>query len=155
MGYPSTWYLKDEETRKRVLDNLKSVCYKGGRITGPRNAESGHMAKIQSEIPLEKRIEYGKIAADTCRELKVNAFFDPKLRTEIARKGGRVQGAKNAASGHCKEISQKYWEDVKNGTKMRTKKEYYYSIVDKKSILVGVGETPPSGYIKGRKIIFD
>jgi hypothetical protein len=104
--------------KKRLKDGLtgvelfygRSVSYdemlennrKGGKIQGPKNAEFGHMKNIQ---PLGASLG-GKKGSEICREKQVNAFFDPKLRYEIAKKGGLVQGRRNVESGHLKKIAQ-------------------------------------------------
>jgi hypothetical protein len=80
----------------------KIACSIGGNIQGKRNAESGHMSKIQKQGASLG----GKKSAEVCRERQKNAFFDPILRTEIAKLGGHVQGKKNAESGHLKRIAQ-------------------------------------------------
>lgn len=78
------------------------ACSIGGQIQGKRNAESGHMVNIQK---IGSSIG-GKKSSEICREKRVNAFFDPVLRNEIARKGGQTQGKNNAESGHLKKIAQ-------------------------------------------------
>jgi len=78
-------------------------CSKGGKVQGKRNAETGHMYEIQK---LSNCSEAGKLGAEICRERKVNAFFDPKLRKDISSKGGKVQGKRNAETGHLKRIAQ-------------------------------------------------
>lgn len=84
-------------------DEAMKICSSlGGKVQGVRNRESGHMKKIQS---LGSSIG-GKKSSEICREKQVNAFFDPKLRAEIAKKGGEVQGKRNVQSGHLKRISQ-------------------------------------------------
>ena len=84
-------------------DEAMKICSSlGGKIQGPRNRESGHMKNIQT---LGSSIG-GKKSSIVCREKQVNAFFDPVLRTEIARMGGQVQGKINSNSGHLKIIAQ-------------------------------------------------
>lgn len=69
---------------------------------GKANAESGHMSRIQK---LGASLG-GQKSSEVCREKQTNAFFDPILRKSIAKKGGQIQGKKNAASGHLKRIAQ-------------------------------------------------
>jgi hypothetical protein len=76
---------------------------KGGQIQGKRNAESGHMTRIQKMSDCSAA---GKKGATTCKERGVNAFFDTSLRHEISSKGGKIQGKRNAESGHLKRISK-------------------------------------------------
>jgi hypothetical protein len=100
----------------------KIACSMGGKIQGKRNAESGHMVDIQ-KIGASLG---GKRSSEVCREKQKNAFFDPLLRTEIAKLGGHVQGKKNAESGHLKKIAQlpnkrnegKIWITDGNSNKM-------------------------------------
>lgn len=77
-------------------------CSRGGSVQGPKNAKSGHMKNIQKQGASLG----GKKSVEVCRERQKNAFFDPILRTEIAKLGGHVQGKKNAESGHLKRIAQ-------------------------------------------------
>ena len=74
----------------------------GGIKSGKLNAESGHMSAIQT-LGSSKG---GKRSSIVCRERGVNAFFDAKLRHDIAKKGGQIQGKNNAESGHLKRIAQ-------------------------------------------------
>jgi hypothetical protein len=81
---------------------IQELCRLGGIYQGKRNAESGHMSKIQKQGASLG----GKRSAEVCREEQKNAFFDPSLRTEIAKLGGHAQGKKNVESGHLKRIAQ-------------------------------------------------
>lgn len=81
---------------------ISELCRLGGMKIGKANKESGHMKKIQK---LGAAIG-GKRGSEVCRETKTNAFFDPILRTEIARLGGKAQGKINADSGHLKRIAK-------------------------------------------------
>jgi len=93
------YYLLTGQTDKSALVSSSL----GGKVQGKKNAESGHMKNIQKLGNLSKN---GKKGAEICREKKVNAFFDPYLKKEIAIKGGKVQGKRNAESGHLKRISK-------------------------------------------------
>ena len=84
-------------------EELSSNASIGGKIQGQRNADSGHMANIQKMVDMSS---LGKRNSEICRSKKVNAFFDPSLRKEISSKGGKVQGKRNADSGHLKRIAQ-------------------------------------------------
>jgi hypothetical protein len=81
---------------------ISELCKLGGIKTGKANKESGHMKNIQ----LLGASIGGKKSSEVCRELKTNAFFNPVLRNEIAKLGGKVQGKNNANSGHLKRIAQ-------------------------------------------------
>ncbi len=84
-------------------DEAMKICASlGGQIQGLRNRDSGHMTNIQK---LGSSIG-GKKSSAICKEKKVNAFFDPTLRIEIAKLGGKVQGKRNRESGHLKRIAQ-------------------------------------------------
>lgn len=81
-------------------------CSKGGKKQGKINAETGHIQRISKEQPPEVRSAAGKKGAETGRKRGVNAFFDPVLRKEICSIGGKVQGKRNADSGHLARIAQ-------------------------------------------------
>lgn len=119
-------------------DEKFSISSAGGKIQGKKNAESGHMKKIQK---LSNSSENGRKGAEICRERKTNSFFDPELKKEIASKGGKIQGKKNAESGHLKRIAQLPNERnsgakwITNGTLSKTIKPH---------------EQMPEGYYYGR-----
>jgi len=132
-------------------DEAMKICSTlGGRVQGKKNAESGHMKQIQSEL---NHSVIGKKGAEVCKEKGVNAFFDPDLRIAICKKGGSTQGKINASSGHCKTIANKYWNDVKTGKIQRTKKYWIYNKETNHSMLISESEEIPFGYQKGRKIV--
>ena len=81
---------------------ISELCRLGGIKTGKMNKDSGHMKNIQH---LGASIG-GKRSSEVCRELQTNAFFNPILRNEIAKLGGKSQGKNNAESGHLKRIAQ-------------------------------------------------
>lgn len=101
---------------------VSELCRLGGIKQGKINADSGHMTNIQK---LGSSIG-GKKSSQVCKEKQVNAFFDPLLRQDIARKGGQIQGQNNAKSGHLKRIAQlpnkrnsgKIWVTDGNNNKM-------------------------------------
>ena len=140
------YYLLNGQT-----DESMKICSSlGGRVQGKRNAESGHMKKIQSELD---HSSIGKKGANVCREKGVNSFFDLELRKVICEKGGRVQGKRNAESGHCKNIANQYWSDVKSGKIQRPKRIWIYNKETNHSLLILETDIIPNGYQKGRKII--
>lgn len=124
----------------------------GGKVQGQRNADSGHIQSIARSQSSEEHSTNGKKGAEVCRQKGVNAFFDPKLRKDISSAGGKVQGQKNAESGHLKNISTQYWADVKAGKVRRTRKIWYHSDAERRSLLVKEGDDVPNGYVIGRKI---
>lgn len=75
----------------------------GGQIIGPRNAESGHMARIQK---IGDVVENGRKGGISTILSGKGAFGDPVERLKVASKGGKVGGATNAKSGHLKKIAQ-------------------------------------------------
>lgn len=81
---------------------IRELLRLGGIKTGKINSESGHMRKIQ-KMGASKG---GKKSSIVCKEKKVNAFFDPILKNEICKIGGKIQGKKNVESGHLKRIAQ-------------------------------------------------
>lgn len=125
---------------------------KGGKVAGAKNRESGHIQRISANQSAELRSENGKKGAATGKRLEVNAFFDPKLRTEISRKGGLAQGKINAESDHLTKIAQNYWADIRSGKKQRKKQIWVYSEELQISKTIKEGEDIPEGFIKGRKI---
>ena len=94
---------------------------------------------------------FGKIGAKKCKELKVNAFFDPKLRNKICTKGGKSQGKINSKNGHLKKIANLYWENVKSGKIKRKKRIWIYSESLQKSFFVEKNKKIPKGFKYGRK----
>lgn len=124
--------------RPLLEGELQKNCSAGGIVQGRRNAESGHMQKIQK---LVDRSALGKKNAEICREKKVNAFFDPELRKEICSKGGTTQGRRNAESGHMQKISQ-----LPNS---RNKGKFWITDgVENK--MISVDENIPIGFKKGK-----
>lgn len=85
------------DEKKKLFSSL------GGTVQGKKNVESGHIQRIQKMVDWSAN---GKRSAEICRQRKVNAFFDPSLRTQIASKGGKVQGKKNVESGHLARIAK-------------------------------------------------
>jgi hypothetical protein len=91
----------------------------GGKTQGIRNANSGHMAKIQK---LSNPSAAGKKGGTTTIARGKGSFGNPEERLKSASKGGKTQGKRNAESGHLKRIAQlpnkrskgKIW--ITNGT---------------------------------------
>lgn len=102
-------------------EELKENSIKGGLIQGSRNSESGHMREIQK---LSDCSAAGKIGGAKTIAGGRGSFADPIERLKSASKGGKVQGKRNAESGHLKEICKKskrnsgmFW--ITNGTDSR------------------------------------
>lgn len=87
--------LTDEEKFK--------ICSKGGKVQGKRNAESGHIQRIQK---LSDPVAAGKKGGASTMARGKGAFADPVERLKSASKGGKTQGKRNAESGHLKRIAQ-------------------------------------------------
>ena len=79
------------------------ICSAGGKVQGPRNAESGHMKKIQK---LSDPVAAGRIGGAKTIALGKGSFGNPVERLQSASKGGKTQGKRNAESGHLKRIAQ-------------------------------------------------
>jgi len=128
------------------------TCSLGGKIQGKINTENGHMRRISLNISKKERTINGQKGAETCKSLKVNAFFNPLLRLKSCSKGGKVQGKNNANSGHLKKISQQYWNDVKEGKIERLKGMWIYSDTLKECKQIPVNSIIPHEFTKGRKL---
>jgi len=74
----------------------------GGTVQGKRNAENGHMRRVQK---LTNPSEAGKKGGAATIASGKGAFGDPIQRLESCRKGGYAQGKINAQTGHLKRIS--------------------------------------------------
>jgi hypothetical protein len=75
----------------------------GGTVQGRKNAETGHMARIQK---LGDLVAAGKKGGATTVARGKGSFGNVKERLHSASKGGKTQGKKNAQSGHLKRIAQ-------------------------------------------------
>ena len=117
----------------------------GGKIQGKINSENGHMLRIRQMVDEEKRIASLK---ESLYKNKTGCFLDPVLRKRSSSLGGRAQGKTNAENGHLKNISNRYWEDVRSGKITRTKKAWYNNGNEEKQI--PVGEIVPETFVKGR-----
>lgn len=62
--------------------------------------------------------------------------------------GGKVQGKRNAESGHLNEILKQYWENVKLGKIERKRKIWCNNGVEEKQI--DVDSHIPHSFVKGR-----
>jgi hypothetical protein len=123
----------------------REICSKGGKNQGKRNAESGHMREIQK---LSDPSAAGKKGGATTISRGRGAFGDPVERKKVASLGGKIQGKINGESGHCKKIVQQYWEKVKSGEIIRTKKMWITNDIENK--LIVCGEKIDDGWRKGK-----
>ena len=118
-------------------DELFRMLSNNGKKQGKKNAENGHMAQIQK---LSDTVTAGKKGGAATIASGKGAFGDPIQRLESCRRGGKVQGKKNAESGHLKKISAlskrskgKFW--ITNGVS---------------NMMVETIEEIPKGYRKGK-----
>lgn len=78
-------------------------CSAGGKIQGQKNAENGHMKRIQKTANCS---EAGKKGGAATMASGKGAFGDPTERLKSCSKGGKVQGKRNSESGHLARIAQ-------------------------------------------------
>ena len=105
------YYLLSGKTEEAFILN----CTQGGKIQGKKNAENGHMQRIQK---LANWSEAGKKGGRATMLSGKGAFGDPVQRLESCKKGGHVQGKKNAETGHLKKIAQMSIEENKRNLGM-------------------------------------
>lgn len=84
-------------------DELFDMRSKNGKLQGKRNAESGHIQKIQK---LSDPVAAGRKGGSTTISRGKGSFADPAERLKSASKGGKTRGKRNAESGHLKRIAQ-------------------------------------------------
>jgi hypothetical protein len=97
-------------------DEAAKICsVLGGLVQGKRNADSGHIQKIQK---LADTVAAGKKGGAATIASGKGAFGDPLQRLESCRKGGAVQGKINSQSGHLKKIAQMTIEENKRNLGM-------------------------------------
>ena len=119
-------------------DDLFRMQSNNGKKQGKKNADSGHMQRIQK---LTDPVAAGKKGGATTIARGMGSFGNPEERLKAASKGGQTQGKRNAESGHLKRIAQipskknrgMIW--VTNGT-------------DNKMIILG--NVVPEGYRRGK-----
>lgn len=87
----------------------------------------------------------GKRAAEVCREKRVNAFFDPKLKFEISSKGGKIGGQINAKSGHLTKISRD--TAAQRSIKMSNKRWWTDGI---NNLMLNKDILPPNNFYRGK-----
>ena len=155
LGLPSTWYLRSEENQKKVTEKHRESSRKVGEKLGKKNRENGHMRAISLAQTKEERIENGKRGGATTMSRGKGAFANREERLKVASLGGKTQGDRNAESGHLSKISKDYWDSVRNGDIARVKRKYYFSMEEKRSILLSEDDPIPEGYVPGRKIKFE
>lgn len=139
-GLAKKRWANNEEWGFAVMDKeqLFEIQSANGKLQGKRNAESGHMQRIQK---MADASEAGKKGGATTIARGKGSFADPVERLKSASKGGKTQGKRNAESGHLKRIAQlpnsrnkgKQW--ITNGTD---------------NIMITKGDAIPEGYRAGK-----
>ena len=81
----------------------KAYCSLGGKTQGTKNANSGHIQRVQK---LSDPVAAGRIGGATTIARGKGSFGNPIERLKSASKGGKTQGKRNAESGHLKRIAQ-------------------------------------------------
>lgn len=84
-------------------DDLFKLQSANGKLQGKKNADSGHIQRIQKLADSSAAGKKGGAATMTSGK---GAFGDPIERLKSCSKGGKVQGKRNAESGHLKRIAQ-------------------------------------------------
>lgn len=79
------------------------IYSKGGKTQGKRNAELGHIQKVQK---LSDNVAAGKKGGAATIASGKGSFGNTEERLKSASKGGKTQGKRNAESGHLKRIAQ-------------------------------------------------
>lgn len=74
----------------------------GGKTQGKRNAESGHMKRIQK---MSDPAAAGRKGGNATIASGKGSFGNTEERLKSASKGGKTQGKRNAESGHLKRIA--------------------------------------------------
>jgi hypothetical protein len=131
--------------RKVTYEEKFKNSSKGGKIQGPINSENGHMKSIQK---LSDCSAAGKKGGNRTIKLQKGTFGNPEERKKVASLGGKVQGKINGENGHCKKISQEYWQKVRNGELKRDKKIWITN--DKENKMILCGEKIYDGWRKGK-----
>ena len=123
-------------------DKKKEFIYEraklGGEIQGKRNADSGHMARIQK---IGNVVEAGRKGGNATISKGKGSFADPEERLKSASKGGKTQGKRNVESGHLKRIAQ-----LPN-TRTSGKKWITNGSINK---MINVDEIVPDGFRLGK-----
>ena len=119
-------------------DELFEMQSINGKKQGKRNAESGHMNRIQK---LSDPVAAGKKGGARTIELAKGSFGNPEERLKSASKGGKTQGKRNAESGHLKLIA--------NLPNKRTKGKIW--VTDGLlNMMIDPTQEIPEGYKKGK-----
>lgn len=110
----------------------------GGQIQGKRNAESGHMQRIQK---MSDPVAAGRKGGAATILSGKGSFGNASERLKSASKGGKTQGKRNAESGHLKRIA--------NLPNKRSKGKMW--VTDGVSnMMIEPNRTIPDGYKKGK-----
>ena len=100
---------KRKESRKKWgfslmnPDDLFRMQSNNGKNQGKKNADSGHIQRIQK---LSDLVAAGKKGGVTTIARGKGSFGNTEERLKSASKGGKTQGKRNAESGHLKRIAQ-------------------------------------------------
>jgi hypothetical protein len=124
--------------REVTDDEVKENSQKGGQIQGKINSESGHMKEIQK---LSDVVENGRKGGKAVIASGKGSFGDPIQRLKAASQGGKVQGKRNANSGHLKRIAQ-----LPNDRN----KGMFWITNETDSKMIKHGDTIEDGWRKGR-----
>lgn len=116
------------------------ICAKGGKVQGKRNADSGHIQRIQK---LSDPVAAGKKGGASTMARGKGAFADPVERLKSASKGGKTQGKRNADSGHLKRIAQ---------IPSKKNRGMFWITNGVENLMINPDDTIPEGFKKGRKI---
>jgi hypothetical protein len=121
-------------------DELFSMQSSNGKLQGKRNADSGHIQRIQK---LSDHAAAGKKGGESTMARGKGAFADPVERLKAASKGGKTQGKRNADSGHLKRIAQ---------IPSKKNRGMFWITNGVENLMINLGDTIPEGFKKGRKI---
>lgn len=121
-------------------DELFEMQSKNGKLQGKRNAESGHIQRIQK---LSDVVAAGKKGGTTTIARGKGSFGNPEERLASASKGGKTQGKRNAESGHLKRIAQ---------IPSKKNRGMFWITNGIESMMINPMDIIPEGYKKGRVI---
>lgn len=122
-------------------DDLFTMRSANGKLQGKRNAESGHIQRIQK---LSDPVAAGKKGGAVTMARGKGAVADPKDRAKSQSLGGKTQGKKNAETGHLKKIAQ-----MSIAENPRSKGKIW--ITDgKTNKMISSGETIPQDFKRGK-----
>jgi len=122
-------------------DEAAKICsVLGGLVQGKRNAESGHIQRIQK---LSDPVAAGKKGGAVTMARGKGSFADPIERVKAASRGGKTQGKRNADSGHLKRIAQ---------IPSKKNRGMFWITNGVENMMINPGDIIPEGFNKGRKL---